>query len=200
MNWNKVRPAIAVRVWDGGTDGKTEGGDGGGIVEDVTISIMSDKNGQDQVWVHIRGTNRWDGLERKHARQQDWGGMNMYGGKYDGYIGIRMLRMELSGKRKRGRPKWGIWMRWKRTWLRLKWRRRIKKIGTTGGRKSAVATPDGKSRKKKMKKHYWGDQHETWHRQDTVDASQVECVLSCPPAICSPCIAVIRRVLVTLAL
>ena len=25
--------------------------------------------------------------------------------KYDGYIGRRMLRMELSGKRKRGRPK-----------------------------------------------------------------------------------------------
>ena len=25
--------------------------------------------------------------------------------KFDGYIGIRMLRMELPGKRKRGRPK-----------------------------------------------------------------------------------------------
>ena len=38
------------------------------------------------------GQHRWDGLERKHERQ-DW------------YIGRRMIRMELPGKRKRGRPK-----------------------------------------------------------------------------------------------
>ena len=44
-----------VRVWDRGTDEKTGGGDGGGRVEDVTIFIrMSDKNGQDQEWVHQR--------------------------------------------------------------------------------------------------------------------------------------------------
>ena len=29
----------------------------------------------------------------------------MYGGKDDGYIGRRMLKMELAGKRKRGMPK-----------------------------------------------------------------------------------------------
>ena len=52
------------------------------------------------------GQYRWDGLERKmrdttdvvwtctHVRRKD-----------DGYIGRRMLRMELPGKRKRGRPK-----------------------------------------------------------------------------------------------
>ena len=39
-----------VRVWDGGTDEKTGGGDGGGRVEDVT----SDMNGQNQEWVHQR--------------------------------------------------------------------------------------------------------------------------------------------------
>ena len=33
---------------EGGTDEKTGGGDGGGIVEDVTIFIRSDKNGQNQ--------------------------------------------------------------------------------------------------------------------------------------------------------
>ena len=34
---------------DGGTDTKkTGGGDGGGSVEDITIFIRSDKNGQDQ--------------------------------------------------------------------------------------------------------------------------------------------------------
>ena len=37
-----------VRVGDGGTDEKTGGGDGGGRVEDVTIFIRSDKNGQNQ--------------------------------------------------------------------------------------------------------------------------------------------------------
>ena len=36
------------RVGDSGTDEKTGGGDGGGRVEDVTIFIRSDKNGQDQ--------------------------------------------------------------------------------------------------------------------------------------------------------
>ena len=37
-----------VRVGVGGTDEKTGCGDGGGRVEDVTIFIRSDKNGQDQ--------------------------------------------------------------------------------------------------------------------------------------------------------
>ena len=50
------------------------------------------------------GQHRWDGLERKHERR-DLGGMEMYPRKEDGYIGRRMLRMELPGKRKRGRPK-----------------------------------------------------------------------------------------------
>ena len=37
-----------VRVGDSGTDKKTGGRDGGGRVEDVTIFIRSDKNGQNQ--------------------------------------------------------------------------------------------------------------------------------------------------------
>ena len=37
-----------VRVGDSGTDDKTGGGDVGGRVEEVTIFIRSDKNGQDQ--------------------------------------------------------------------------------------------------------------------------------------------------------
>ena len=37
-------------VWrrESGTEKKTGGGDGGGRVEDVTICVSSDKNGQDQ--------------------------------------------------------------------------------------------------------------------------------------------------------
>ena len=39
---------VCVQVGDGGTDEKTVGGGRGGRVEDVTIFIRSDKNGQDQ--------------------------------------------------------------------------------------------------------------------------------------------------------
>ena len=41
-----------VRVGDGGTDEKIGSGDGVGRVDDVTIFIRSDKNGQDQELVH----------------------------------------------------------------------------------------------------------------------------------------------------
>ena len=60
-----------------------------------------------------------------------------------------MLRMALPGNRKRGRPKRRFMDVVKGTWLRLKWRRRIQKLETTGEGNSAVATPDGKSRQKK---------------------------------------------------
>ena len=40
--------STVVRVGDGGTEGKTGGRDGGGIVEDVTNFVRSDKNGQGQ--------------------------------------------------------------------------------------------------------------------------------------------------------
>ena len=43
-----------VRVGYSGTAENTGGGDGGGRVEDVTICIRSDKNGQDQELVHQR--------------------------------------------------------------------------------------------------------------------------------------------------
>ena len=108
--------------------------------------------GQDQEWVGptSEGQHRWDDFERKHERQ-DWGGMDMYGGKMMGILGRMMLRMELPGKRKGEGQKRGLWMWSKRTWLRLKWRRSIQKIGTTGDGKYAVAIPKGKSRKGKNK-------------------------------------------------
>ena len=97
---------------------------------------------------YIRGTAQVGkfGEKTREARLRWYGHLRR---KDDGYIGRRMLRMELPGKRKREGQKGGLWMWWKRTWLRLKWRRRIQLIGETGERKSAVATPDGKSRKKK---------------------------------------------------
>ena len=77
-----------VRVGDGGTDEKTGGGDGGGRVEDVTIFIRSDKN------ECIRGTAQVGqvGEKTREARLRWYGHERR---KYDGYIGRRMLRMEL---------------------------------------------------------------------------------------------------------
>ena len=53
--------------------------------------------------LHSEGQHRWEGFERKHEARLRWYGHLRR--KYDGYIGRRMLRMELPGKRKRGRPK-----------------------------------------------------------------------------------------------
>ena len=77
-----------VRVGYGGTDEKTGGGDGGGRVEDVTIFIRSDKN------EYIRGTAQEGrvGEKTREARLRWYGHVLR---KYDGYIGRRMLRMEL---------------------------------------------------------------------------------------------------------
>ena len=74
------------------------------------------------------------------------GGMNMYEGKMIGIIGegCRGWSCQEGGN---GDGKKGGLRMW--IWLRLKCRKRIQKIGTTGDGKSAVATLDGRSRKKK---------------------------------------------------
>ena len=87
-----------VLVGDGGTGEKTGGGDGGGRLEDVTIFIRSDQNGHNQEFSTSEGQQCREGLERNpegygHLRRKD-----------DGYIWRMMLRIELPGKRKRGRP------------------------------------------------------------------------------------------------
>ena len=49
------------------------------------------------------GQHRWESLEKtREARLRSYGHLRR---KDDGHIGRRMLRMELPGKRKRGRPK-----------------------------------------------------------------------------------------------
>ena len=95
------------------------------------------------------GQHRWESLERKHERQ-DWDGMDTFGGKMMGILGEGCWGWSCQERGNGEGQKGGLWMWWKRTWLRLKWRRRIQLIGETGERKSAVATPDGKSRKKKF--------------------------------------------------
>ena len=82
---------------------------------------------------------------RKHERQ-DWDGMDTFGGKMMGILGEGCWGWNCQERGNGEGHKGGLW--WKRTWLRLKWRRRMQKIETTGEGKSAVATPDGKSRKK----------------------------------------------------
>ena len=64
-----------------------------------------------------------------------------------------MLRMELPGKRKRGRPKRRFMDVVKEDMAEVEVTEEdtVQLIGETGERKSAVATPDGKSRKKKKK-------------------------------------------------
>ena len=94
------------------------------------------------------GQHRWESLERKHERQ-DWDGMDTFGGKMMGILGEGCWGWSCQERGNGEGQKGGLWMWWNRTWLRLKWRRRIQLIGETGERKSAVATPDGKSRKKK---------------------------------------------------
>ena len=49
------------------------------------------------------GQHRWDGLEKTCDTRLRWYGHVWR--KDDGYIGRRMPRMELPGKKKRGRPK-----------------------------------------------------------------------------------------------
>ena len=64
-----------------------------------------------------------------------------------------MLRMELPGKRKRGGKKRFMDMV-KEDMAEVEVTGRIQLIETTGKGKSAVATPDGKSRNKKKKENW----------------------------------------------
>ena len=95
---------------------------------------------------YIRGTAQVGRFERKHERQ-DWGGMDMYGGKIMGILGEGCWGWNWP-------ERWngGLWMRWEETWLRLnlkRWRR-IQKIGSNEDGKSAVVPLDGRRRQKKI--------------------------------------------------
>ena len=92
-----------VRVGDGGADKKTGGGDGGGRVEGVTVLIRIDNIGKIRN-AYIRGTAQVGrfGEKTREARLR-WCG-HVLRKDYE-YIGRRLLLMELSGQRKRGRPK-----------------------------------------------------------------------------------------------
>ena len=88
-----------------GTEEKTGGGDGGGRVEDVVIFIRIGVTRMDKIRnEYIRGTAQVGkfGEKTREARLRWYGHLRR---KYDGYIGRRMLWMELPGKRKRGKPK-----------------------------------------------------------------------------------------------
>ena len=99
---------------------------------------------------YIRGTAQVGrfGEKTRDARLRCCGHLRR---KDDGYIGRRMLRMELPGKRKRGRPKRRfmdvvkedmaeVEVTEEDTEVRNNWRRKIR----------CATTPDGKSRKKKI--------------------------------------------------
>ena len=100
---------------------------------------------------YIRGTAQVGrfGEKTREARLRWYGHIQR---KNDRYIVRRMLRMTLPGKRKRGRPKRRFMDVVKDDMGEVQRRRMMPNIETTGGGKSAVSTPDGKSRKKKKKK------------------------------------------------
>ena len=93
---------------------------------------------------YIRGTAQ---AGRFGEKTRDWGGMDMYWGKMMGILGEGCWEWSCQERGNGEGQKGDLWMWWKRTWLRLKWRRRMQKIGATGDGKSAVATPDGKKPK-----------------------------------------------------
>ena len=136
-----------VRVGDGGTDEKAGGGDGGGRVEDVTIFIRSDKNGINQEWVHQRdstGGTVWRENTRGEPEVVSTCTAERWWVYWEKDAEDGVARKEEMGKAIK-EVDGSMW--WKRTWLRLKWRRRIQNIRATGDGKSAVATSDGKKPK-----------------------------------------------------
>ena len=90
---------------------------------------------------YIRGTAQVGkfGEKTREARLRWYGHLRR---KDDGYIGRRMLRMELPGKRKRGRPKRRFMDVVKEDMAEVEVTEEdIQLIGETGERKSAVAAP-----------------------------------------------------------
>ena len=93
---------------------------------------------------YIRGTAQVGrfGEKARGARLRWYGHVGLLR-KDDGYIGRRMLRMELPEKRKRGRPKRRFMDVVKEDMAEVE----VTEIGATGDGKSAVVTPDGKKPK-----------------------------------------------------
>ena len=97
---------------------------------------------------YIRGTAQVGkfGQKTREARLGWYGHLRR---KDDGYIGRRMLMMELPGKRKRGRPKRRFMDVVKEDMAEVEVTEEDTVDRNNWRRKTAVATPDGKSRKKK---------------------------------------------------
>ena len=100
---------------------------------------------------YIRGTAQVGkfGEKTREARVRWYGHLRR---KDDGYIGRWMLRMELPGKRKRGRSKRRFMDVVKEDMAEVEVTEEDTVDRNNWRRKTAVATPDGKSRKKKKKK------------------------------------------------
>ena len=94
-----------VRVGDGGTDEKTGGGYNTEVAELKMLRFALGVTRMDKIRnEYIRRTAQVGrfGEKTREARPRWYGHVLK---KDDGYIGRRMLRMELPGKRKRGRSK-----------------------------------------------------------------------------------------------
>ena len=107
---------------------------------------------------YIRGTAQVGkfGEKTREARLRWYGHLLR---KDDGYIGRRMLRMELPGKRKRGRPKRRFMDVVKEDMAEVEVTEEDTVDRRNWRKKSAVATPDGKSRKKKKMYNRWNSRN-----------------------------------------
>ena len=99
-------------------------------------------------YVHQRDSTGGTVL-RENTKRQDGGGMDMYRGKMMGILGEECWGWNCQERGNGEGQNRCLWMWWKWTWQCLKWRRRMQKIGPNRDGKSAVATLDGRSRKKK---------------------------------------------------
>ena len=103
---------------------------------------------------HVRGTANVVRIGKKvRETRLRWYGLCLR--RNTEYAGKRVIGMDLPGKRRRGRP---LRRYMGRSEGRLEGsgglRRKMQKIGPNGGESSAVATPNGTSRKEKKKKKW----------------------------------------------
>ena len=100
---------------------------------------------------HVRGTANVVRIGRKvRETRLRWYGHVLR--RNAEYVGKRVIGMDLPGKRRRGRPLRRYMDVVKEDLKVVGLQRKIQKIGPNGGESSAVATPNGTSRKEKKKK------------------------------------------------
>ena len=100
------------------------------------------------------GQRRLDGLERKYVRQ-DWGGLEMYWWKTLDILGEGRWQWSCQERGNGEGLKGGLWMRWERIMTAVDVTE--EDADERADEESAVATPNGSSRKKNYYYSYLED-------------------------------------------